>query len=273
MQFDDSFVSRVRRAVQMSWLYRNPVKAYRHRFTHPDDAVVTHQLRSGPALTVHAGPADIRIINEIWMARCYEQDPGIVPRRGWTVVDLGAHKGIYSARVLHLAPDARVFSYEPDPDNFVCLRTNVGDRATVHNIAVGSEDGVATLYRVPGQGGLQTTVAERARARGHYTDAPLDVEKASLAKVIAEAEHVDLLKIDVEGAEYDLVLNSRPAVFDGVDRVVLEYDASCSEDGSLTGRDLADRFRALGYTVDEGLQGVAKGYGARIMTATGRSIP
>lgn len=257
----------------MSWLYRNPVKAYRHRLTHPDDAVVTHHLRNGPALTVHAGPADIRIINEIWIARCYEQHPGIVPRQGWTVVDLGAHKGIYSTRVLHLAPDARVFSYEPDPDNFACLLTNVGDRATVHNVAVGSDDGMATMYRVPGQGGLQTIVAERARARGHYTDTPLDVKKISLERAITEAGHVDLLKIDVEGAEYDLVLNSRPSVFDGVDRVVLEYDASSAADGSVTGRDLANRFRALGYTVDEGVQSAAKGYGARIMTAIGRSVP
>jgi FkbM family methyltransferase len=150
--------------------------------------------------------------------------PGIVRRRG-RVVDSEHTRGIYSARVLYLAHDARVFSYEPDPDNVACLRTNVGDRATVHNIAIGFDDGVATLYPVPGQGGPQTTVPERAPSRGHYTDAPLDVEKVSLAKVIAEAEHVDPLKIDVEGAEYNLVLNSRPVDFDGVDRVVLECDA------------------------------------------------
>jgi len=250
----------------MSWVYRDPFKAYRHRITHPDEAMVTHELRNGPALRVHAGPADIRIINEIWLARCYERDPRIVPRSGWTVVDVGAHKGIYSARVLYLAPNAKVFSYEPDPDNFACLQANIGRRATIHNVAVASDNGVATLYRVPGQGALHSIVAERARARGHIS-APLEVEKISLQEVSRAAYHVDLLKIDAEGAEYDLILGSSPGVFDNVDRLVLEYDAFSSDDPSVSGNHLAARLRQLGYTVDEGLRGIAKGYGARVMTA------
>jgi FkbM family methyltransferase len=266
MGFDDSFVSRVKRAIGMARIYRNPFNAYRHRFTHPDAALVTHRLRNGPTLTVRAGPADIRIINEIWLARCYEQDPRIVPHNGWTVVDVGAHKGIYSARVLHLAPNTHVFSYEPDPDNFACLQANVGRRATIRNAAVGSDGGVATLYRVPEHGGLHTIVAERARARGRL-DAPLEVKKVSLHQVVGEAHHVDLLKLDVEGAEYDLILGSQPGVFDNVDRVVLEYDAVRSDDPSVSGRDVAARLRQFGYTVDEGLRGVAKGYGGRVMTA------
>jgi hypothetical protein len=47
---------------------------------------------------------------------------------------------------------------------------------------------------------------------------------------------LDLLKIDVEGAEYDQILATEPSVFDGVDRVVSSDDSSMPGDPSVTGR-------------------------------------
>lgn len=263
--FDDGLASRIRRAVSMVTLYRHPIRAYKHRFGLGVRGLVTHELRSGTKLTMDSGPADIRIINEIWLARCYETNPRMIPNDDWTVVDLGANKGAYAVRVLHLAPQARVICYEPDPHNVECLRINLGDHAEIHQAAVSSAGGVITLQQVPGNRGLGSIVAGRLEERSTPT-VPIQVPLVSLRDVIAGAGRVDLLKIDIEGAEYPIILDSEGALFASVDRIVMEYDAR-SADAELTGSDLAGRLRALGYTVDEGLGGVAKGFGARIMEA------
>ena len=262
---DDGVVSRVRRALSMALLYRNPVSAYRHRFGLGAEGLVTHELRAGASLTMDAGPADIRILNEIWLARCYETNPQLIPTGQWTVVDLGANKGAYAARVLHLAPEARVICYEPDPHNVECLRINLGDSAEIHRAAVSADGGTITLQQVPENRGLGSIVAGRLEARGTPT-VPIDVPLVALRDVIARAGHVDLLKIDVEGAEYPIILDTEDELFASVDRIVMEYDARAAE-SEHTGADLAERLRDLDYTVDEGLGGVAKGFGARIMQA------
>ena len=52
----------------------------------------------------------------------------------------------------------------------------------------------------------------------------IEVPCVSLAEAFATAgDRIDLLKMDAEGAEYDIVLNSAPETWSGVRRVVMEY--------------------------------------------------
>jgi FkbM family methyltransferase len=263
-RLDDSFLSRVRRAVGMVTLYEDPLTAYRHRAGKVRPGLVTHQLRGGPALTVDAGPADIRVINEVWIAGCYAF-PRLIPRDGWRVIDLGANKGIYAAWVLQQA-DALVTCYEPDPGNYTCLVANVGRRVQHFNVAVGSSTGTVTLYQVPHSGALSSIVPGRLQRRGTDT-IPVEVPLVSFAGVTQDVGRIDLLKIDVEGAEYDILLHSPDAAFASVQRIILEYDAVDPANAGITGRDLAARLRQLGFTINEGLDAAVKGNGARIMSA------
>ena len=105
----------------------------------------------------------------------------------------------------------------------------------------------------------------RLEARG-TPSLPIEVPLIALRDVIAQAGRVDLLKIDVEGAEYPILLDTEAELFASVDRIVLEYDAQAAG-SERTGADLAQRLRSLGYSVEEGLEGLAKGFGARIMSA------
>jgi hypothetical protein len=199
-QLDDRFTSRFRRALGMMRLYRNPFSAYRHRFipTHP--TLVTHAIRNGPVLTVHAGPADIRIINEIWLARCYETDPRFIPLDEWHRPPRGPQGDLRCASLIPRAQGEGIQLRARSREFRIVCGAHVGERAIIHNVAVGSKQGVAELYRIPRMSGLNSIVAERALARG-YEGTPLEVELASLVQIIAEAGHVDLLKIDVEGTE------------------------------------------------------------------------
>jgi precorrin-6B methylase 2 len=65
------------------------------------------------------------------------------------VLDVGANAGIYSSAALAIQPDATVHAFEPTPEIAARLRETANlnglDRLYVHEVAVSSENGSATL--------------------------------------------------------------------------------------------------------------------------------
>ena len=122
----------------------------------------------------------------------------------------------------------------------VSLRTSAS-RVRHFNAAVGSNGGVVTLYQgAPAGRALSSIVPPgRLQARGTAT-IPIDVPLVAFKEVVETAGRIDLLKIDVEGAAYDILLGSTDDVFEPVRRIILEYDAVSPTDREATGHHLGD---------------------------------
>ena len=137
-------------------------------------------------------------------------------------LDIGGHIGCFSLAFARLHPAARVDAYEASPTTASYLARNIsdnslGDRVHSHAQAVSSERGTLEFAdNVHGSALNGLTAPEGA--------ATVKVEAITFADAVAAAGgRVDVVKIDTEGAEYDIVLGSKPADWDGVRRVVLEY--------------------------------------------------
>jgi len=151
------------------------------------------------------------------------------------VVDVGAHVGAFTLWLAERYPRLRAVCFEPDPDAFVYLERNTaGLAATLHQCAVGAGGGTGTLHR-PIAGGAISTLRTTAGDE-------VDVEIVSLEEALAGLADVSLLKLDCEGCEYDLVLDTPPAPWRLVRRVVLEYHAVPGRDPSS----LVERLGSLG---------------------------
>jgi FkbM family methyltransferase len=155
--------------------------------------------------------ADVGIIGEVFGEHVYDL-PG-TPEPS-VIVDLGGHIG---ASVLYFSmryPGARIIAVEPDPGNFKKLRTNVGglSQLTAINAAVSDVGGTVTLYSAGGLDSWKSSTRGAATPWSH----PIEVTAFTLDQILANAgvTAVDLLKIDIEGAEYE-VLKS----FDGLSQV------------------------------------------------------
>jgi FkbM family methyltransferase len=180
------------------------------------------RVRGGPTIT--GGPdADlVGIVHEIFVARCYTR--GFYrPQPGDVVLDLGANIGMFALFVNWLCPGVRVHSFEPMPPTRERLEANVrannlGDRVTVHPVAVSDRIGTLTLH-LGGTAGHSSVVAS-AFAGGREVAVPC----IDLAAAFDRAgPRVALLKIDTEGAEVDILAGVRPGALDRVERVVVEY--------------------------------------------------
>jgi FkbM family methyltransferase len=120
-----------------------------------------------------------------------------------TILDLGANIGLASAWFLSRFPNARAFAVEADPDNFAVCQENLapyGDRARVLHGAVWSHQTTLTLHHRATQADNWVQEPEKG-ATGE-----IQVQGWDLPSLIAMSgfEKIDLLKIDIEGAEANI---------------------------------------------------------------------
>jgi len=124
------------------------------------------------------------------------------------ILDLGANVGYSSAYFLSCFPTASVFAIEPDPSNFEILRRNLapyGDRAKICLAAVWSSN---TKLRLSQNFGDKREWATQVIPAARDEKASIDGFDVPTLLDLVNAQHVDLLKIDIEAGERE-IFNSR----------------------------------------------------------------
>jgi FkbM family methyltransferase len=162
------------------------------------------------------------VFREIYLDHIYERLADFVSQPGWTVFDLGANIGIFS--VQQALRGTRVYAFEPNPACHARLSKTITEnalssRVSLFNCAVGAGQGTAILQ--VGRSTLGGTIrADLLGARG----SALPVRVTSLDRIVPPLgiARIDLLKMDVEGAEVDVLVGAQRTLA-LVNRIVLEY--------------------------------------------------
>ncbi len=125
---------------------------------------------------------------------------------GDNVIDLGAYAGVTAMAFQEVVgPSGRVVAVEADPENAACAHVNIGHYIkrrgygpTLINAAVWSASGSVDFVA---EGTLGSAVAQLL-PRSHAI--PVSVRTLTLSElvVIASMERVDIIKADIEGAEF-----------------------------------------------------------------------
>ncbi len=130
-----------------------------------------------------------------------------VIRRGWVCYDIGAHIGYFSLTMAWLSGSGgKVFSFEPDPDNFWLLNehirlNNLKDVIRAVPFAVSSSSGRTTFQK--GADSYSPT----GKLSRSCNEGDIEVEVTSLDEFVRERGHLqpDFIKIDVEGFEGEVL--------------------------------------------------------------------
>ena len=113
------------------------------------------------------------------------------------IVDAGANIGVATRWLLARHPGARVVAFEPDPDNARLLRENTrGRHVTVEEVALGDRNEEVILYR-----GDHDAVHSIVAGAAGETGSTVRCVRLDRWLETSGIERVDLLKLDVEGAE------------------------------------------------------------------------
>lgn len=171
---------------------------------------------------------------------------------GMVVVDIGAHVGYYTLLAAkQVGPTGKVYAFEPEPGNHTILLKNIGmnsyDNVVATPMAVSDQTGSSTLYITALDSGRHSVYHHGLPEKGIAT-----VETTTL-DVFLESEgwpSIDLIKIDVEGAEV--------AVLDGMNqlmeknsdlKLIVEFNPALLQNGGVAPIEFLERLASPGWSV------------------------
>lgn len=173
----------------------------------PTERVRKEIVQTGRAFGLVARPSDAFILQETFEQKVYKL---LQIATGDVVLDVGAYIGTFARWALTCGAKS-VYSYEPNPESFKLLNKNVHGHSVFTTWAAvvrGESQGVQTLYVNPEFGFSATLSADRGKKRTQKYEVPtMDFEE------ILHRVHPDVIKMDVEGSEYDLIGGDIPAYF------------------------------------------------------------
>ena len=181
-------------------------------------------LKNGMSIVSPVDEPLLIMLEEIWINRRYAMEDFKICS-GHTIVDVGAHVGVFTLWAASADPGARVIAVEPSARMCEFLRRNISRNSlrnvTIVQCACGGENGRAVLYSRGAE--LANTLSARDRTGKQFP--PLaHTEVVTLEALFQrlEVRSCDLLKLDCEGAEYDIVLKAPRNTLEKVQRIAME---------------------------------------------------
>lgn len=170
--------------------------------------------------------SDIYIWHEIFTDGEYEVVDLVDP--AW-IIDLGGNVGYSAVWFAKKYPKAHIISVEPDITNYELLLSNVADEPRIHPVRAAVASAGAPRQRVTtvndGWGGasLRTKPIDDGNSGAEGADFAGVVDSIDVATLLDQfgVERLDLMKVDVEGAERDIFGSSEPWIH-RVDAIVVE---------------------------------------------------
>ena len=218
------------------------------------------RLLDGGSITIRGATPDMHCFHHIFGCDEYGLDtlpPGTLD----TVVDVGAHIGLFTVRAAKLA--RCVIAIEPVADNFQLLERNVAashlQNVRCRKLCLSDADGTAEIVisgRNDGHsihGNLTPSplskhgegAGSEAAAAGSESVPAMTLESIFRSEGI---ERCDFLKLDCEGAEYAALINAPREIIDRIGRIAMEYHPVPNP--AHTGPALAEHVRSAGFRVE-----------------------
>lgn len=185
-----------------------------------------------------ASDADESVFEEVFVDRDYKVVDEFI--KDGIVVDVGAHIGCFSVYCGILGA-REVFAYEPASENFSALKSNLKlngiKNVKCKNVAVGGESGVREF-----------NLNEDNHNHSFFVEGEVvKVQCLSAKDLFNKFERIDLLKIDCEGAEFEIFDAMSSDDFLKCTAVYVEYH----EFGEgMQSSKLADRLRKESFKVE-----------------------
>jgi FkbM family methyltransferase len=122
------------------------------------------------------------------------------------VVDVGLGEDVSFSRALSEIYKCRVHGFDPTPRATAYVKSLAWDSLVTHEFGVSASSGHATFY-LPND---ESHVSGSLIPAEHVGRRQMEVQLLGMRDVLRTigADHIDLLKVDIEGAEYDLLASA-----------------------------------------------------------------
>ena len=212
---------------------------------HQGKSVAEIKVDNDVRFKVRVNTPDALMIWEVWKAKVYDDERLPISAED-VVVDMGAHIGAFAVRAARLAHRGQVYAYEASSRNYALLMENreLNSLKNLHieNSAVSDKRGELPLY-TPANNSILGSLKQETSSFKEM------VQAITFSDIISEhiIQQIDFLKMDVEGAEFDILFGCSDATFEKIRRMVIEYHEF--ENAKHNHRDLVNLLSLHGFKV------------------------
>ncbi|MBI4121335.1 MAG: FkbM family methyltransferase [Candidatus Ryanbacteria bacterium] len=208
----------------------------------------------GIAFNIRCSSLASKIVDLYMAASCIisrQYSPkGFEIRDGDTVIDIGAHIGSFALLAARMAPYGKIFAFEPDPENYkqLLLNINANNAANVTTSALAVSE---TRGKLVFQKDALNSAESSLFKPGSYT---VEVESTTLEDIFDKNKisACNILKLDCEGAEYEILYGAPEKIFSSIEKIVMECHSPeyfGLKDSSHTQKEMAEFLKTRGFAV------------------------
>ena len=182
----------------------NPKTLCRFILDYARNRAARHQFVFGDIrLSVRTLKPDIKVVRSSMLGE-FDEAMAETDLHAHLIVDAGGYIGLASILFAKRFPNAQIVCLEPSTENFAIAHKNCSPYAniTVLNVALGAESG-RVMLRDRGTGHWGFSVSRRLSSPSVVIESVQVITLNDLLRRF-NCEQIDLLKLDIEGAEYEL---------------------------------------------------------------------
>ena len=192
-------------------------------FNNPTKVTV---INAGQRYELQLDPANGAVDEYIYIHNYWEEHVAMVIKdnlsAGGVFIDVGANIGAFTFMAATIVgPAGQVHAFEPLPHLCAQMQkskeSNEALNVHIHNQGCAADSGVITLRTNPKNIGGSSAI------NGTEADTAVDVDVVKLDDAVAEINRIDVIKIDVEGHEYEVLKGAQELIQKHQPVIVLEF--------------------------------------------------
>lgn len=186
-----------------------------------------YKLRDGTKLRVHANSTGLNFVfYEVFLKRVYDNLPEFTLKNDDIIVDIGAHLGFFTIKASKIASQGTVYSFEPFSKHYKILKENIEQNGIknvkYYNEAIYDKTGELNFYYTLEGDPTNTSIFKINIENNVYNE---KINSISLSDFFLRERitKCNFMKIDCEGAEYSILMNTDDTTLDKIQKIAMEW--------------------------------------------------
>jgi FkbM family methyltransferase len=177
------------------------------------------ETKFGQKIKIRVNSTDLMALTHVWLIEEYAKKNFDI-KSSDTVIDVGAHIGLFTLYASQSCKIGNIYSYEPVKENFEILKENMNinnlKNVKIFNLAVSNSNSTITLFMNNDESG-HSMFSESSEN--------IIVKSTSLMKIFDDnkIKECNFLKLDCEGAEYEIIEKLPSTYFEMIEKIIIEY--------------------------------------------------
>jgi FkbM family methyltransferase len=165
------------------------------------------------------------------------------------ILDIGANIGYTALTINKINPGAKIYAFEPHPNTFRKANHNVqlnnSENIILYNIGLSNYNNTVRLYEVnPNNSGMNRILLNQ----NDYPYVEIEVKTLDDFLIDNKIDRIDILKIDVEGYEYNVLTGGSNAIKKYKPAMIIEINDQYLREKNTSAKELFNLLIEFGYT-------------------------